>query len=111
MQRKKRLKLAENRQGYAFSMREKWDLRSVRHILSRPSSMLDQDGNLDAGLETLLQNILVEANNNKASERVTVKYYANEASVPFQIKGGGICARLANCAWVGPSAVCAQVLP
>lgn len=49
--------------------------------------MLDQDGNLDAGLEKLLQNILVEANNTNASERVTVKYYANEASVPFQIKG------------------------
>ena len=86
LQRKKRLKQTENRPGYAFSMREKWDLRAVRHILSRPSSMLDQYGNLDSGLEKLLQNLFVEANNS-SSEHVTVKYYAKEASVPYQIRG------------------------
>ena len=86
LQRKKRLKQVETRQGYAFAMREKWDLRAVRHILSRPSSMLDQDGNLDSGLEKLLQNVSVEANNSHG-ESVTTKYYAKEASVPFQIRG------------------------
>lgn len=78
-QRKKR---RLEKPGLAFTLRERWDLRRVKQILSRPSNMLDNDGNYDSELEGLLQEIQSDGR-----EMVTVNYYAPEKSLPYNISG------------------------
>ena len=81
------MRMMPQREGFAFSLYEKWDLQAVQNILSRPCSLLNEDGEFDGKLQKLLQNINAGGNNNTHVGIVNVAYHSRKEAVLFNIQG------------------------